>query len=74
VLTDTTAAPFALDSLGGVGPGIAPREALRIIGYDTRDLPAAIGAFKRHFVPAESGAELTEQDRRILFNLYRKCL
>ena len=68
VLTDTTAAPFALDSLGGVGPGITPREALRIIGYDPRDLPAAVGAFKRHF------AELTEQDRRILFNLYRKCL
>ncbi len=74
VLTDTTAAPFALDSLGGVGPGITPREALRIIGYDTRDLPAAVSAFKRHFASAESGTELTEQDRRILFNLYRKCL
>ena len=73
VLSDTTAAPFAQDSLGQT-IGIAPREALRIIGYDTQDLNAAIAAFKRHFVPGETGAELTELDRRILFNLYRKFL
>ena len=73
VLTDTTAAPFAQDSLGQA-IGITPREALRIIGYDTQDLNAAIAAFKRHFVPGEAGAELTELDRRILFNLYRKFL
>ena len=73
VLSDTTAAPFAQDSLGQA-VGITPREALRIIGYDTQDLNAAIAAFKRHFVPGETGAELTELDRRILFNLYRKFL
>ena len=73
VLTDTTAAPFAQDSLGQA-IGITPREALRIIGYDTQDLKAAIAAFKRHFVPGETGAELTELDRRVLFNLYRKFL
>ena len=73
VLTDTTAAPFAQDSTGQV-IGITPREALRIIGYDTQDLPAAIRAFKRHFVPDDTSAELTERDRRILFNLYRKFL
>ncbi|MGI4832368.1 MAG: N-acetylmuramoyl-L-alanine amidase [Janthinobacterium lividum] len=73
VLTDTTAAPFAADSLGHLA-GPTPAEALRVIGYDTRDLPAATQAFKRHFVPAEAGAELTELDRRILFNLYRKFL
>jgi len=73
VLTDTTAAPFAQDSLEQA-VGITPREALRIIGYDTQDLNAAIAAFKRHFVPGETGAELTELDRRILFNLYRKFL
>jgi N-acetylmuramoyl-L-alanine amidase len=74
VLTDTTAAPFATDSLGLPLPGLTPREALRIIGYDTQDLNAAIVAFKRHFVPGETGPELTELDRRILFNLYRKFL
>jgi N-acetylmuramoyl-L-alanine amidase len=73
VLTDTTAAPFATDSLGQ-NTGITPREALRIIGYDTQDLNAATAAFKRHFVPGETGTELTELDRRILFNLYRKFL
>jgi N-acetylmuramoyl-L-alanine amidase len=74
VLTDTTAAPFATDSLGLPLLGLTPREALRIIGYDTQDLNAAIAAFKRHFVPGETGPELTELDRRILFNLYRKFL
>ncbi|RZK41881.1 MAG: N-acetylmuramoyl-L-alanine amidase [Hymenobacter sp.] len=73
VLADTTAVPFAQDSTGQV-PGITPREALRIIGYDTQDMPAAIRAFKRHFAPGDASAELTERDRRILFNLYRKFL
>lgn len=73
VLTDTTAAPFATDSLGRP-QGLTPPEALRVIGYDTRNLPDAIRAFKRHFAPNETGAELTELDRRILFNLYRKYL
>lgn len=73
VLADTAAAPFAADSLGHMA-GPAPAEALRVIGYDTRNLPAATEAFKRHFVPQERGAELTELDRRVLWNLYRKYL
>ncbi|MGI4884101.1 MAG: N-acetylmuramoyl-L-alanine amidase [Janthinobacterium lividum] len=51
-----------------------PREALRIIGYDTRDLGAAITAFKRHFIPQNVNAVLTHDDRRVLFNLYKKYL
>jgi N-acetylmuramoyl-L-alanine amidase len=74
VLTDTIAAPFAPDSTGQVTLGLTPREALRIIGYDTQDLTAAIVAFKRHFVPTDPSPILTERDRRILFNLYRKYL
>ena len=74
VLTDTTAAPFATDSLGQPLPGLTPRDALRIIGYDTKDLPAAIRSFKRHFVPADPSPLLTETDRRILYSLYRKYL
>jgi N-acetylmuramoyl-L-alanine amidase len=74
VLADTTAAPFAADSLGQPLPGLTPRDALRIIGYDTQDLPAAIAAFRRHFGQPGSGAGLTEQDRRILYAIYRKCL
>ena len=74
VLTDTTAAPFATDSLGQQGPGLTPREALRIIGYDTQDLTAAIVAFKRHFVQTDVSPALTENDRRILYAIYRKAL
>jgi N-acetylmuramoyl-L-alanine amidase len=74
VLTDTIAAPFAADSLVDVSSRLTPQLALRVIGYDTRDLSAAISAFKRHFTGVQTGTEMTEQDRRILFNLYRKCL
>jgi N-acetylmuramoyl-L-alanine amidase len=74
VLSDTTAAPFATDSLVDVASRLTPQLALRVIGYDTHDLPAAISAFKRHFTGVQASTELTEQDRRILFNVYRKCL
>jgi N-acetylmuramoyl-L-alanine amidase len=73
-LADTTAAPFATDSLGQPLPGLTPREALRIIGYDTQDLNAAIVAFKRHFIQADVSPALTENDRRILYAVYRKAL
>lgn len=73
-LTDTTAAPFAADSLGRPLPGLTPREALRIIGYDTQDLNAAIVAFKRHFVQTDVSPILTDSDRRILYAIYRKAL
>lgn len=46
--------------------------ALRRIGYDTRDLPAAIVAFKRHFVQLELSPIMDEWDRCVLYNLYRK--
>ena len=74
VLGDTVAAPFAADSLGHLLPGLTPREALRIIGYDTQDLNAAILAFKRHFVQTDVSPALTENDRRILYAIYRKSL
>jgi len=43
-------------------------QALRIIGYDTRDSIAAIRAFKRHFIQ-DSTSILNDGDRKILFNL-----
>lgn len=48
--------------------------ALRIIGYDISKLPAAITAFKRHFVQTDITPVLTESDKAILFNLYKKYL
>ncbi|MBC5994468.1 N-acetylmuramoyl-L-alanine amidase [Pontibacter sp. SD6] len=49
-----------------------PQDALRIIGYDTRDMNAAIKAFKLHFIQSEVNATLTEKDKLILYNLYLK--
>lgn len=48
--------------------------ALRVIGYDTQNLPAAIEAFKIHFVQTDISRELTPADKLILFNLYKKYM
>jgi N-acetylmuramoyl-L-alanine amidase len=48
--------------------------ALRIIGYDVKNLPAAITAFKRHFVQTDITPVLTAADKLILFNLYKKYM
>lgn len=48
--------------------------ALRIIGYDVSNMPAAITAFKRHFVQTDITPTLTLSDQMILFNLYKKYL
>ena len=71
---DTTALDTQLARLNAAYPIFNPREALRIIGYDTQDLPAAIRAFKLHFVQQNINAQLTDADNRILFNLYKKYL
>lgn len=44
---------------------------LRALGYDTRDLPAAVRAFHRHFRGMESDV-LDEVDRMILFDLLKQ--
>jgi N-acetylmuramoyl-L-alanine amidase len=48
--------------------------ALRIIGYDTSNLGAAVTAFKRHFLPAETSPEVTPALKLVLFNLYPKYM
>ncbi|TDQ09630.1 N-acetylmuramoyl-L-alanine amidase [Pedobacter metabolipauper] len=48
--------------------------ALRIIGYDVKNLPAAIEAFKIHFVQTDITQVLTPADKLILFNLYKKYM
>ncbi|GAB3855395.1 N-acetylmuramoyl-L-alanine amidase [Hymenobacter terrigena] len=71
---DTSRVDAQLARLNGPITVFSPREALRIIGYDTRDLPAAIRAFKLHFIQQNVNAPLTDADNRILYNLYKKCL
>jgi N-acetylmuramoyl-L-alanine amidase len=49
-----------------------PQTALRLIGYDTRNLPAAIIAFKRHFIQTDQAPQLTQLDLNVLYNVYKK--
>lgn len=53
---------------------INPKLALRVIGYDVSDLDAAIRAFKLHFIQKDLSTELTDEDLKILYNLYQKYL
>lgn len=53
---------------------IDPKLALRVIGYDVSDLDAAIQSFKIHFIQKDINSELTDEDLKILYNLYRKYL
>ena len=47
-------------------------QALRIIGYSTKDTTAAIVAFKRHFETQDSSATFTDADKKILYDLMEK--
>ncbi|UIR55772.1 N-acetylmuramoyl-L-alanine amidase [Sphingobacterium sp. SRCM116780] len=47
-------------------------DALKIIGYDTSNLKAAIIAFKRKFIINDVSPTLTPYDKSILYNLYQK--
>ena len=48
--------------------------ALRIIGYNVKNLPYAIEAFKIHFVQTDITKTLTDTDKMILYNLYKKYM
>jgi N-acetylmuramoyl-L-alanine amidase len=54
--------------------GFNSMQALRIIGYDTRDSSAAIEAFKRHFETQDKSRTLSEGDKKILFDLSRQFM
>jgi N-acetylmuramoyl-L-alanine amidase len=47
-------------------------QALRIIGYSSRDSFAVIEAFKRKYVGIDKDSILNDADRKILFSLYKK--
>jgi N-acetylmuramoyl-L-alanine amidase len=49
-----------------------PELALRIIGYDTKDLSAAIKAFKLHYVKSEVDAILDQKTINIIYSIYKK--
>lgn len=55
-------------------PEFDPIIALRIVGYDISNVDAAVTAFKRHFLPTETGPAITPAVRLILYNLYPKYM
>ncbi|WP_437919362.1 N-acetylmuramoyl-L-alanine amidase [Sphingobacterium sp. LRF_L2] len=55
--------------------GFDPKLALRIIGYDIKNLDAAIKAFKIHYIQKDTNsAILSEQDLKILYAIFKKFL
>ena len=44
-------------------------QALRIVGYDMKDTNAVIAAFKRHWLQDTINLQLTESDKKILYDL-----
>ena len=48
--------------------------ALRIIGYDISKMPAAVSAFRQHFLSTANQAELNEPEKKILYMLSKKYL
>ena len=52
-----------------------PKLALRIIGYDVKNLDAAIKAFKQHYIQSNANvAILKDNDLKILYSIYKKFL
>lgn len=47
-------------------------QGLRIIGFNTKNLPAAISAFKLHYIQSEVDAVLNEKTRNTIYNIYQK--
>lgn len=47
-------------------------QGLRIIGYDTKNLPAAIMAFKLHFIQTEVNDLLDEKTINTIYSIYKK--
>ena len=48
--------------------------ALKIIGYDVKDLPAVYRAFRMHFLGYNIAGELTEPEKKVLYMLMQKYL
>lgn len=61
------------DTTGVIVPqGFNDLQALRIIGYNVTDSAAVIQTFKRKYEQIDKSPVLTDDDRKILFTLFRK--
>ena len=50
------------------------KNALKIIGYDVKNLPNAIGAFKRHFLNTANDLIFTKPEEKVLYAVMLKYL
>ena len=48
--------------------------ALKIIGYDIRNIDAASQAFRRHFISVEKTGEFTDPEKKVLYMMMMKYL
>lgn len=48
------------------------QQALQIIGYNTKNLPSAISAFKLHYIQTEVDSVLDEKTINTIYNIYKK--
>lgn len=55
-----------------VPPAFNALQALRLVGYNTKDSIAAIQSFKIHFTPIDTLNKITETDKKILADLINK--
>ncbi|MFM2139680.1 MAG: hypothetical protein RJA57_1987 [Bacteroidota bacterium] len=55
-----------------VPPAFEPMQALRVIGYDIRNAGNAIQSYKIHFARQDTTRIITDDDRKILYDLMRK--
>ena len=55
--------------------GFDVKLALRVIGYDVKNLDAAIKGFKHHYIQKETNsANLNQQDLKILYSIFKKFI
>lgn len=62
------------DVLDTVPENFDTTAALKVIGYNVQRLNYAIEAFKIRYVQNDTSKDLTEFDKQVLFNLYKKNL
>ncbi|WP_205501811.1 N-acetylmuramoyl-L-alanine amidase [Rufibacter psychrotolerans] len=70
----TVLVPTTTVAVDTIPTSFQPKDALRIIGYDVKNLEAAIKAFKLHFIQKEVNGILTDDDKKVLYHLYKKSL
>ncbi|MGO1596499.1 MAG: N-acetylmuramoyl-L-alanine amidase [Sphingobacterium sp.] len=63
------------EPLEEVPDGFDPKMALRVIGYDIKNLDAAIRGFKQHYIQENlESSVLSDRDLRILYAIFKKYL